>query len=54
MWGEAGVRNAIPGQFHDMRQVVDTVFAEADAYRGNAPPHDDQTMMALQFLGGRN
>ncbi len=54
MWGEAGVLNAIPSQFHDMRQVVDTVFAEADAYRGNVPPHDDQTMMALQFLGGRN
>lgn len=53
LWGESGIVNAIPPRFDSMRQVVDVVFSEAKGFRGSAPAHDDQTMMALQFLGGR-
>ncbi len=53
MWGEAGLLNAIPAHFDRMREVVDSVFSQARAFRGNIAPHDDQTLMALQFLGGR-
>jgi serine phosphatase RsbU (regulator of sigma subunit) len=53
LWGETGILNAIPPQFDSMRHVIDAVFGGAKAFRGSAVPHDDQTMLALQFLGGR-
>lgn len=53
LWGEQGLLDAIPAQFDHMQAVIDGVLARANAVRVGATPHDDQTLMALQFLGGR-
>ncbi|MBE2270872.1 MAG: SpoIIE family protein phosphatase [Anaerolinea sp.] len=54
MWGESGLLAAVPAQFDGMRCVVEAVFKGVSAHRGARAPHDDQTLMALQFLGGRS
>lgn len=49
-WGEARMLSAAQARLNcTAQQVLDHLFAEADKFTGNAPQHDDMTMVVMKL-----
>jgi sigma-B regulation protein RsbU (phosphoserine phosphatase) len=49
-FGPTGLVDVIGRHRHtSARELVDAIFAAVDAFRGDTPPHDDMTAVAIRI-----